>query len=452
MLKDDDGVVWEGQAARDARLNTGLAGAHVVFPIQCEVCWMRNLEGRNPHPINDRFYLMCIRRVNLDAINSRAASTVKAHVDNITNIVKMCSELRRTPRFPDRGPFPLEDQVGMGVSVEMLMKSIRAEGRIVDNIQVDTMRKYRSTYTKMWSSSPVGVSEGSSFSGFNRRVSITSAPTQSEFFGYFLVGAKDRMGYQTKNQVSVPIGAVVRLLELVDVDITTAEDSLHKTLLIRFGALVTILTAGSLRGHEGFYLDIAATRKYLNVGRIGTIPAGSIKKKIFTEAQAAALPRVCICLLGKFKGETGERYHSIILANESTSGLNTRKWIERVMALCAEEGRTSGYAFYDALGQPPSPTEYNALVRHYIQLLQEEDENLFDAKSDLNRYGISRTFRKTSETRARRAGIPKEQVEMVNRWRKIERAGGRKPNFDMADHYSDASQLGTLTWRYSYAL
>ena len=91
-------------------------------------------------------------------------------------------------------------------------------------------------------------------------------------------------------------------------------------------------------------------------------------------------------------------------------------------------------------------------MRHYIQIIQEEDENLFDAKSELVRYGISRTFRKTSETRARRAGIPKDQVEMVNRWRKIERAGGRKPNFDMADHYSDASQLGTLTWRYSYAL
>eukprot|EP00804_Cyclotella_cryptica_P009196 CCRYP_003235-RA/>CCRYP_003235-RA protein AED:0.41 eAED:0.41 QI:0/0/0/1/0/0/2/0/290 len=290
------------------------------------------------------------------------------------------------------------------------------------------MRKYRSTYTKMWSSSPIGVSEGSSFSGFNRSVSITSAPTQSEFFANFLVGAKDWMGYQTKNQLSVPIGAVVRLIELVDIDISTSEDPAHTKLLTRFGDLVTILTAGSLRGHEGFYLDIAATKRYLNVGRTGAIPSGTVKKKIFTEAESRALHRVCICLLGKFKGETGERYHSIILANESTSGLRSRKWIERLMALCDEE------------------------VRHYIQIIQEEDENLFDTKSDITRYGISRTFRKTSETRARRAGIPKDQVEMVNRWRKVERARGRKPNFDMADHYSDASQLGTLTWRYSYAL
>eukprot|EP00804_Cyclotella_cryptica_P012535 CCRYP_017723-RA/>CCRYP_017723-RA protein AED:0.46 eAED:0.49 QI:0/0/0/1/0/0/2/0/152 len=75
VLKDDDGVEWEGQAARDERLNTGLPGAHVVFPIQCEVCWIQNLEGRNPDPIGDRFYLLCIRQANLDAINSRAAGT-----------------------------------------------------------------------------------------------------------------------------------------------------------------------------------------------------------------------------------------------------------------------------------------------------------------------------------------------------------------------------------------
>ena len=76
----------------------------------------------------------------------------------------------------------------------------------------------------------------------------------------------------------------------------------------------------------------------------------------------------------------------------------------------------------------------------------------FDSEADMTRYGISRTFRKTSETRARRAGIPKDQVEVVNRWKTIERAKGKRPNLAMADHYANAKELGTLTWRYSYAL
>jgi hypothetical protein len=53
---------------------------------------------------------------------------------------------------------------------------------------------------------------------------------------------------------------------------------------------------------------------------------------------------------------------------------------------------------------------------------------------------------------ARSAGLPKDQVETMNIWRKIERSKGKMPEFDMADHYADAKQLITLTWRYSYAL
>jgi hypothetical protein len=53
---------------------------------------------------------------------------------------------------------------------------------------------------------------------------------------------------------------------------------------------------------------------------------------------------------------------------------------------------------------------------------------------------------------ARSAGLPKDQVKTMNRWRKIERLKGKMPQLDMADHYEDAKQLITLMWRYSYAL
>jgi hypothetical protein len=261
------------------------------------------------------------------------------------------------------------------------------------------------------------------------------------------------MGYATKNQVAVPIAAVVRQLELIEADLEEAEDDSTRHFLVRLGALIAILTAASLRGHEGFYLDIAGTRKHLERGRSGTIPRQALKRKIFTEAEAANLPQVCICLLGKFKGETGERYHSIILANESVSGLQTRLWVERLMKACESEGKTNGRAFNNADGSPPSPTEYNMAVRHYFQGIMEEPESVMaDNDEDILRFGISRTYRKTSETRARRAGIVKDDIETVNRWRKVERAKGKMPQFSMVDHYSDASQLGTLTWRYSYAL
>ena len=284
------------------------------------------------------------------------------------------------------------------------------------------------------------------------RVRATSCPSQSDWFRDFLTGAQDRMGYDTKKQLDVPILVVVRLLELVRMDLESENSLGRKNRLIKLGALVAVLTGASLRGHEGFYLDIAGTQKRLTRGAHGVLTSGKLAKRIFTEEEASNLPEVCICLMGKFKGETGERYHSIILANRSSSGLEFRWWLEQLMEVCSAEGRASGYAFNEPDGSSPPSGEYNALVRHYLSLVADEGVAGFDAEFDVMRYGISRTFRKTSETRARRAGIPKEQVEVVNRWKTIERAKGRRPNLAMVDHYANARELGTLTWRYSYAL
>ena len=451
-LLDDDGVVWEGQAARAARLNFGVEGVHAVLPFQCEICWFRNLEGKDPSLSQHSVYLKCLRRANLDAMNAKARATVAHHVGFIKEAVRNAESIGRTPFFKDRGPFPLGDSVGMGLAVDLLLKSIRSTGRIGRFIQFDTMRKGRSTFTMTWNASPEGVLESKTFSSTTSRVRATSCPSQSDWFRDFLVGAQDRMGYDTMKQLDVPIGVVVRQLELIRDDMESETSQSRKHLLTKLGALITVLTAGSLRGHEGFYLDIAGTSKRLSKGASGTLPTGNLTKKLFTEDEASDLPEICVCLLGKFKGETGERYHSIVLANESVSGLKIRWWVEQLMDVCAAENRHSGYAFNEPDGSPPSSSEYNALMRHYLALVIEEGQSYFDTEAEMTRFGISRTYRKTSETRARRAGIPKDQVEVVNRWRTIERAKGKRPNLAMADHYANARELGTLTWRYSYAL
>jgi hypothetical protein len=340
----------------------------------------------------------------------------------------------------------------MGWAVDLLLNSMFAKGRITSTIQFGTFRKGRGTFSKTWQSSPQGVSEGNSFTGTGTQVRSTTCPSQSPWFTDFMLGVQDRMGYETKNQKALPILAVVRQLELIAADIDSEDDASTRNFLIRLGALIAILTSASLRGHEGFYLDIAGTMKRIDEGKSGKVPSGNMKRKIFTEEEASNLPEVCVCLLGKFKGETGERHHSIILANESMSGLKTRWWVEQLMDVCRREGRTSGPAFRAKGEKSISPTEYNAAVRHYVGIIQSEPEGLISKGEELIRFGISRTYRKTSETRALRAGIPKGDVETVNRWHKVEKAKGKMPQFAMVDHYANAEQLKTLTWRYSYVL
>jgi hypothetical protein len=93
---------------------------------------------------------------------------------------------------------PMADNVGMSLAVEMLMYSVTAKGRNGPFIQFDTMRKVRGTYTKSWDSSPAGVAEGSSFAKGTGKVRITACPSQSLWMRNFLLGAQDRMGYNTK--------------------------------------------------------------------------------------------------------------------------------------------------------------------------------------------------------------------------------------------------------------
>ena len=54
-MKDDDGNVWHRDEVRLKRLNQGAEGAHLCAPFQCELCWFRNLEGKDPVPgVHDR--------------------------------------------------------------------------------------------------------------------------------------------------------------------------------------------------------------------------------------------------------------------------------------------------------------------------------------------------------------------------------------------------------------
>ena len=68
----------------------------------------------------------------------------------------------------------------MNLAVDMLLKSLRARGRILDHFQYGTLRKMRATYTKNWESSPAGIREGAAFANGKYRVRQTSCPAQSE--------------------------------------------------------------------------------------------------------------------------------------------------------------------------------------------------------------------------------------------------------------------------------
>jgi hypothetical protein len=154
---------WHQEEERQRRMNQGVSGAHMCIPFQCKVCWMRNLEARDPIEGWDDVFMACIKHANLDAMLGKAPLTIANHVRECRIVIKNAELINKTPSYYLCGPFPLADIVRMGLTVDMELKSLVVRGRIWEHIQFSTLRQVRATHTKNWESSPLGVVEGASF-------------------------------------------------------------------------------------------------------------------------------------------------------------------------------------------------------------------------------------------------------------------------------------------------
>jgi hypothetical protein len=74
------------------------------------------------------------------------------------------------------------------------------------------------------------------------------------------------MGCQSNPDHGLIIRAIVHLLLLIKVDAEEAEKEGHAldtNEMWKIGAYICFLTAGSLRGHEGFYVELAGLSKHV---------------------------------------------------------------------------------------------------------------------------------------------------------------------------------------------
>jgi len=344
---------------------------------------------------------------------------------------------------------PLKDTIGMGLAVEMIDLSLVAKGRInlKGYIQYDTMRKPRATYSKCWESSPIGVLEGSSFGKGMTKSTMTACPSQSATFSLFSIGAETCMGVQSEADKPVHIKTVIALLRMIKED-AISQAGAEARELWKVGAAIAVAQMGSLRGPEVFMLDLAGIRAHIEEGRHGVVPDSPLDDGV----DLFDAPHVYLAMIGQFKGETGVREHLVAVASESKSGINVRWWLEKLIQVREEENCISGPAFGNSFGEVAKQRDYNEVLRHFLTLLSEDPNcQLIMKDDDIHKnYSFFRTFRKTAEGRARAAGLDSDIQNAMNRWKKVERAKGRRPKFNMVDHYSTVRDLMPVTWRYSY--
>ena len=88
---------------------------------------MRNLEGRDPGSLDDD-YVAIMRQVNLEAMSGQSTRTIAGHKGHTLQMIKNAERINKTPTLSPRGPFPLKDQVRMGLAVDIVQKMVHTVG------------------------------------------------------------------------------------------------------------------------------------------------------------------------------------------------------------------------------------------------------------------------------------------------------------------------------------
>lgn len=413
-------------------------GDHIMTPFQCDTCLFYLLKQRPPQEdnIKDSLLLTTIRRVNLDAFWSREPSTVAQNKQNFAKMVEVLDRVGLEPQAPPLGPFPLDkDILGVSVAIAVVLRSLDP-GKYADYSQFETIRKLRSASANQYMVSLEGCLSLMSVGKTSSKQLLTRCPTQSLWYEKFSLGCLKRMGQIIKQDLAISIEVLHELLKQFKIDIKRAhERKLDTHLLIQAAVYSVIAFCGSFRGNEVFLVDLDGLFRY------------------FKEEGGEKKDHVVIPLLGRFKGETGERYHLTPLAAVTRTKIQVKAWIKSLLASCEKVGRKRGPAFGDAFGRViPSNVMQNIILDALVKV-QHRCPAVIPSNVDVREeYGISRSFRRGATTHARNQGVSASDIDAANRWRNAENAQGRKIGQPMRDHYVEVRQMLPTLLRFSAAL
>ena len=437
----DDGVVWYKNNLEEKNFTEGINGAFLLFPFQCDLCWFRNLEGRNPisGSIRDDRILEYIRRVNLDGIWSRSRSTIMNVRRSLIQLLSTWQELGITPNLPPLGPWPLSDEVGFRLAIGQLKYSQREGLTHKAHLQYDTVRRLRTAFVhihdtavdlKNPSVNPLGFR---TLRGEVFRASVV--PTESKTYVMFNRGMLLRMGRQTQTDLGLDIRLLNLILHNLKQDIHLEEGNYHRVReLLMTGTLLIIGFVLALRGNECLMVDAGGLLSHIEYGRVNSKEEG----------------HVVIPLLGRFKNEDGSMLHLMVSVNTTKSGLDVRNWVECWVKVLKREGRTTGPAFCKLDGELINLRGLECEFHNQLERIQGEGSSLVEADVKVReRYSIFRSLRRGSTARAIDVKISDTTIDLHNRWRSREARKGQRASTNMRDYYTDLALVLNARLEYS---
>lgn len=417
------------------RFKKSRPGDFLMTPFQCEVCHFRNMTKRDVNVKSDKDInlIMDIRHANINANWSRETSTVLANLNQVLKIERIGRDYYGLHSVtPPLGPFPLEDTFGMAIAVVLLRRSLDP-GRNEEHIQFATARKFRSAFSNAWHASR-NVSERSAMAYEASKSYSTTCPTYGYWFERFMRGCHKRMGDKVVQDVALSKKLFLALLTHLEEDWEAATNDTDRDVLCEFAAILITGFLCGLRGEEIMKMDVCGLLRYIEMG-----------------AQDMDHPHVVVALIGRLKGETGERYHMLILARVTQSGIKAGIWMDRLCLSLRRRETINGFVFQRE-GRQRKIGSYDPEFHDRLNRVKDEKPRLFEPNQDIaDAFSLRRSLRRGSTTEARNGKVRDEVVEMNNRWRTFERARGRMPSWNMTSHYTDIRLSLPMLWEYSHS-
>jgi hypothetical protein len=189
----------------------------MVTPFQCDQCHFVNLFGCLPLPglASDVRVLKCIRRANLDTFWSCEPATIKRVLSEAKHGLAIASSLGFAHSlFRPMGPFPMQDNMGMGIAIVLLQRSLD-KGKHNKTIQLETLRKFRAAASNIFHASVEGQG-AMTMAKDTKKLMVTTCPMYGDYFKRFMRGVHKRMGDIIKPDRALSIPIMLELLQLMD--------------------------------------------------------------------------------------------------------------------------------------------------------------------------------------------------------------------------------------------
>ena len=165
------------------------------------------------------------------------------------------------------------------------------------------------------------------------------------------------------------------------------------------------------------------------------------------------------CLLSQSLENSRELvvYNILRIVSITSSGINVGWWVQLLRRTVILSGAKKGPAFCDNEGFVWDSIAINEMLHEALEAIYTTQRNLFplgiQTVGEVRlRYGIYRSFRRASDSRAVSQNVSELDIQVVNRWSKKERSKGQRMAERMELHYADQNLLDECFRRYTLAM